>query len=238
MKIKVAFFMVINKLLWRLVGAVCLLTSAPFCFADDIEDGRVWLMMNATGKLPVEKLHWYAELQPRMRNEGSEFDQVIIRPAAYYMLTDHSSVWLGYAHVVTDPAGRDSFHEHRLWQQYLHNFSPIHTVAVQSRTRVEQRWIENSDDTGYKLRQMIRLTTPSSLHQQLTWVAYDEYFINLNATDYGARKGFDQNRAFIGGNWTVNPQTKLELGYLNQYVNNRRIDSQNHVLSLSLNLFF
>lgn len=208
------------------------------CVADTEEDGRFWLTVNATGQLPAERWHWYAELQPRWRHEGSALDQVIIRPAVYYALTEHSSLWAGYAHVVTHPAGRSAFEENRLWQQYLYNFEPIYDVKIQSRTRVEQRWLENSDDTGYKLRQLVRLTTPSSLHPKLTWVAYDEYFINLNSTDYGARKGFDQNRAFFGANWALSQHAKLELGYLNQYVNGRTANAENHVLSTTLNLFF
>jgi Protein of unknown function (DUF2490) len=206
--------------------------------ADTQEDGRFWLNINAVGKLPAEGWHWYAELQPRWRHEGSEFDQLLIRPAVYYALNDRSSVWLGYAHVNTHPAGRSSFEENRLWQQYLHNFEPIYDVKIQSRTRLEQRWLENSDDTGYKLRQLVRLTTHSSLHPKLTWVVYDEYFINLNTTDYGARKGFDQNRAFIGVNWALSQTARVEVGYLNQFVNGRNVNAENHVLSTTLNLNF
>lgn len=210
----------------------------PLSVADTQEDVRFWLNVNATGNLPAEGWHWYAELQPRWRQEGSALDQLLIRPAVYYALTERSSLWVGYAHVTTHPAGRANFEENRLWQQYLYNFEPIYDVKIQSRTRVEQRWLENSDDTGYKLRQLVRLTTPSSLHPKLTWVVYDEYFINLNTTDYGARKGFDQNRAFIGGNWALSQHAKFELGYLNQYVNGRTAHAENHVLSTTLNLSF
>lgn len=226
--------LMLNYLLSLWVMLLCL----PVAQADSIEDGRLWLMFNANGKLPMERLRWYAELQPRFREEASQFDQLLIRPAAYYALTDHSSLWLGYAFVETDPAGRESFSEHRLWQQYLHTFEPIYNITLQSRTRYEQRWLENSSDTGYRLRQMFRLTMPSGIHPKLTWVAWDEYFVHLNTTDFGARKGFDQNRAFVGGNWTFDNKHRLEIGYLNQYINSRRMDNQNHVLSATLNLNF
>ncbi|MDP3207012.1 MAG: DUF2490 domain-containing protein, partial [Methylotenera sp.] len=62
---------------------------------------------------------------------------------------------------------------------------------------------------------------------------------NLNDTDFGTQKGFDQNRAFIGGNWAFNPNAKLEIGYLNQYVNlHKNSDTENHVLSTTLMLTF
>lgn len=207
--------------------------------AETEEDGRFWFNVNATGAMPLENWRWYAELQPRWRQEGEHFDQVLVRPAVSYALSEQASVWLGYAYVVTHPAGKPAFEENRFWQQFLYNFSTIHSLNIQSRTRYEQRFIENSVDTGYKLRQMFRFTLPSGLSPQLQWVLYDEYFVNLNDTDFGTQKGFDQNRAFIGGNWAFNPNAKLEIGYLNQYVNlHKNSDTENHVLSTTLMLTF
>lgn len=221
----------------RILSVLFLILSTQ-AFADTEEDGRFWLNINAAGKLPAENWHWYAELQPRWRQEGSHLDQVLIRPAVFYALNENTSLWLGYAHVTTHPDGKKSFEENRVWQQVLHNFEPIGSVSIQSRTRLEQRFIQNSDETGHKIRQMIRLTMPSAISPKLRWVAYDEYFINLNDTDYGARRGFDQNRAFLGANWAFDSDFKLEIGYLNQYVNGRNIDSSNHVLSGTINLSF
>jgi len=220
-----------------LIMVIAGLISMPVSASPD-EDGRVWFTVNAIGPLPAQDWYWYAEIQPRWREEASEFDQIIIRPAVYYAVSKQSSIWAGYAHVVTDPSGRSSFDEHRIWQQFLHNFQPIGSVSIQSRTRLEQRFIENSDDTGHKVRQMLRLTMPSKLNPQLTWVAYDEYFHNLNQTDYGARRGFDQNRAFVGVNWAFKPSLRLEVGYLNQYINNKDTNNMNHVFSTMFNLFF
>jgi hypothetical protein len=232
--------MIKNKIMSLLgVFAVFCLASLPTYADETEEDGRFWFNVNATGAMPLENWRWYAELQPRWRQEGKHLDQVLVRPAVSYALSKQASVWLGYAYVVTHPASKPAFEENRLWQQFLYNFSPIHSLNIQSRTRYEQRFIENSVDTGYKLRQMFRFTLPSGLSPQLQWVLYDEYFINLNDTDYGAQKGFDQNRAFIGGNWALNPNAKLEIGYLNQYVNrHKNIDAENHVLSTTLMLTF
>lgn len=221
-----------------IISILVSLFATGFAHADAIEDGRIWLNINVIGALPAEHWHWYTELQPRWRNEGSEFEQVLIRPAVYYAITPQSSIWLGYAYVDTDPAGRDSFEEHRIWQQFLHRFDTIGSLNIQSRTRLEQRFLENSHDTGHKLRQLLRLTYPSPLSERLLLVAYDEYFVNLNDTDYGAKRGFDQNRAFIGVNWAFDTQHKLEIGYLNQYVNGRRVDAENHVFSTTLMINF
>lgn len=227
------------RFLFLIALTLVLLTGMPAHAEDTEEDGRHWFNINATGAMPLENWRWYAELQPRWRDEGKHFDQALLRPAVSYALSKQASVWLGYAYVLTDPAGKSSFEEHRFWQQLLYNFTPIYGTNIQSRTRYEQRLIEDSNDTGYKLRQLFRFTMPSSLSPQLQWVFYDEYFVNLNSTDYGAVRGFDQNRAFLGVNWALNPQTKLEVGYLNQYVNRPRVDDvENHVLSTTLMLNF
>ncbi len=65
---------------------------------------------------------------------------------------------------------------------------------------------------------------------------WDELFLPLNDTDWGARSGFGQNRAFGGLGVTLDPQRKvtLEFGYLNQYVNRRDTDLMNHIVSLAL----
>lgn len=231
-------FFMRNYGVWRPFLLGCLSLVHIQAIADVEEDGRFWLNVNAVGPLPAENWRWYAELQPRWRNEGSHFDQLLIRPAIFYALNEKTSVWIGYANVASHPAGKSSFEENRVWQQLLHHFDAVGSVAIQSRTRLEQRFIEHSEDTGHKLRQMLRLTLPSSLSPKLHWVAYDEYFINLNDTDYGARQGFDQNRAFLGMNWAFDTDLKFEIGYLNQYVNGTRTDLSNHVLSGTINLFF
>lgn len=222
----------------RLLLVVACAFFSTMTLASPIEDGRGWLNITAIGSLPADNWHWYAEMQPRWREELSEFDQLIIRPAVFYTISEQSSIWAGYARVVTHPAGQTNFDEDRVWQQFLYNFQPIGSVSLQSRSRLEQRFIENADDTGYRLRQMLRLTMPSKISAQLTWVAYDEYFLNLNNTDYGARKGFDQNRAFAGINWAFNANLKLEVGYLNQYINAKNTNAMNHVLSNTLIINF
>jgi len=230
--------MMYKKLIAAALMFAALSSSHISAYAETIEDGRVWLNLNMIGHLPVKNWRWYAELQPRFRDEGSHFDQVLIRPAVLYDFNKQTSAWLGYANVITDPAGRESFEEHRIWQQILHNFTPIGEIKIQSRTRLEQRFIENSHKTGHKIRQMLRVTAPSGISPRLLLVAYDEYFLNLNDTDYGAERGFDQNRAFVGVNWALDNQMKLEVGYLNQYINGQRADLMNHVLSGTLFVTF
>ncbi len=234
MYIKKAKMKVMNKFLLTSLLAL----AATSVHADTEEDGRFWLNINAKGSLPIEGLNWYAEVQPRWRDEGANFDQLIIRPALFYKLSPKSSVWLGYANVTSHPAGKKNTNEDRLWQQFSYSFDPIADIAITSRTRFEQRWLDTGDDVGYRLRQMIKLSKPILSVPNLSWVVSDEYYLNTNSTDWGARSGFDQNRLFLGGAYKINSHAKIEAGYLNQYVNGRTVDRMNHVLSTTLELTF
>jgi len=204
--------------------------------ADTIEDGRIWLNLTLQGDLPTAGWRWYAELQPRWREEGRDLDTVLVRPAVYYKLSEQDSVWFGYGYIPTYPASGGMRYENRLWQQYLHTFSPWHGITLSSRTRLEERRMEDGDDTGYRLRQMVRATYP--LTPQWGFVAWDEYFVNTDDTDWGARGGFDQNRAFAGVSYAFSGQSRLEAGYLNQYVRLNGDDRMNHVLSAAWSINF
>jgi hypothetical protein len=206
--------------------------------AQTIEDGRIWLGVNLQGKFADTGLNWYAELQPRWRQEGDKLDQLIIRPALFYKLDAKSSVWFGYEKVVNHPVNKSTFDEHRLWQQYSYAFDPINAVTIQSRTRLEERRLEDGKETGIRLRQMLKASMPLEVNPKLSLIASDELFINFNDTDWGVRSGFDQNRLFAGMGYAFNPHVKLEAGYLNQYVNSSPIDKMNHVLSSTLSFTF
>lgn len=222
---------------FKLILSLSFVFIATLVHAETEEDGAFWFNINAQGKLPMDGFNWYAEYQPRWRQEGKYLDASILRPAIFYDINQNTSLWLGYANIRFHPSGRASREENRLWQQFLYKFQPFSDISLLSRTRLEQRHFENASDTGHRLRQLFRVTIPieSSAYSLVLW---DEYFIHLNDTDWAAVRGFDQNRAFLGVNAKLNKQASLEIGYLNQYVNARSVDKENHVFSTTLNLSF
>ena len=143
---------------------------------------------------------------------------------------------VGYAYVRTDPETGRTTEEHRIWQQL--QFAALRTKAgaplVISRTRLEQRMIEGRDDTGWRLRQFVRLQVPIARKGAVQAVAFTEGFFNLNSTQWGARDGVDQWRTFVGVGLPVAKRMRLEPGYLNQRVFRRGEDRTNHVLSATL----
>lgn len=206
--------------------------------ADTEQDGRYWFSVYAQGKLPAEQFYWSMDMQPRWRNEGQHFDQLILRPAVFYKVDQKSSVWLGYDTVVSHPDGQSAQRESRLWEQFQYQFDAVADLTFTSRTRLEQRRREDFQDIGHRWRQMVRMTTPVPGHPQWSWVASNELFIQLNQTAWGARRGIDQNRFFIGAQWRFSDVSNLESGYLHQYVNTRTVDRENHVWMTTLRFNF
>lgn len=224
----------------RTLLKVVLLSTVPClpAIADTEDDGRIWLNLNAQAQLPIENLNAYFEFQPRWREDGEEFDQRLIRPALFYKLTPQASVWLGYANVLTHRLTTGTTDEDRLWQQFQYNHKLTNGITLQSRTRLEQRWLSNGDDVGHRVRQLFRVTRPFASLPDLSLVGWDEVFVNFNETDWGAQSGFDQNRAFIGLGYAFTPRLRVEAGYLNQYVETPTIDRLNHVFATTVGLTF
>lgn len=218
----------------RIITAILVLFQLPAYAGDAIEDGRFWFAYNLDYKINDS---WKAtiQLQPRWRNEGDNFDQMIYKPAIYYKLSPHASVGGGYEYLLTHPAGRANTHEQRLWEDFIYRFDLPSDVKLTARTRLDQRRLEGKSDTAHRIREMLKLSVPVSAIEGLSLVFSDEYFLNVNNTDWGVVRGFDQNRIFAGVGYKFSEHTNVEFGYLNQYVNKRPIDLENHVLSFTLN---
>ncbi|MFT3965414.1 MAG: DUF2490 domain-containing protein [Sphingobium sp.] len=208
------------------------LIAAP-ASARDTHDGQLWVNLTALGSVRGN-LIYHAEIQPRIGDGASRLDQLLLRPAIGVKLSNSLSVYQGYARVRTPVTDGADTTEDRSFQQVSWKLSP----HFSSRTRLEQRWLSTGGDTGWRLREMLRLAFPLSRGGGRGGVAalgYVEGFFALNDTDWGARRGFDRVRSFIGAEVPVGGKSTFELGYMNQTVNQaRRGDTMDHIASISL----
>lgn len=201
--------------------AIVMFVLAPRAHAQN-EDFGIWLGGFANGKLPaainnsVGSWRLWLDVQLRFGDDASKFSQGIIRPGLGYSLSRAWTVWLGYAWIQTDPpyAGSTTY-EKRLWEQasWARAFG---TTRLSSRTRLEQRFLNSGSETGLRLREMAKVVQP--LGSIWSAVLYDEYFYNLNSTNYGATAGSDRNRLFIGPGIAASKSVTVEIGYLHQYI--------------------
>jgi hypothetical protein len=232
----------------RLAAPALLLLAAAVpmrcATAQTRDDGGLWFAVLAQGRFAPEgsdfgRLRWWLDLHERQRDEGRDLDTTIVRPGVGYALGERVTAFAGYAWVIAEPRGRDEFGEHRIWEQLTWNL-PVDGFTLQSRTRLEQRFLEGDGETGHRLRQFVKATLPLTHDRAVYASVWDEVFVDLDDTSWGQRTGLRQNRAFVGLGFVFGrgPDVALEVGYLQQWIDRRPEDRLNHILSINLLLTF
>lgn len=179
----------------------------------------------------------YASLwvEPRIGGNMTEFDTLIVRPALGVRFNDHVKAATGYDWVsYYRPDGFEN--EHRVWEQ-VELSGHLKRLEVESRHRLEERFLPHTSDVGVRYRSRVRAVLPVGKTRRWYLAAMNELFLNLN--DAGpVESGFDRDRIFVGLGKRLNPHTRLEGGYQLEMVNNDyRFGGQdrvNHILMLSL----
>lgn len=214
--------------------ALVLVAASPAA-AETREDEQVWVNLTAMGAIAGDVVY-FAEIQPRMGDGVSRLDQLLLRGAVGLKLSPSVTVYQGYAHVVVPTEGGKDVNEERSFQQLNWAMGKPWGGELTSRTRLEQRWRSDGGDTGWRLREMLRYEKPLKPGTNtVNALVYAEGFLALNDTDWGARGGFDQLRSFVGVELGVKDATTVELGYLNQVIDQTRGRTRvNHAASVSL----
>ncbi|PDH67715.1 MAG: hypothetical protein CNE89_05810 [Sphingomonadaceae bacterium MED-G03] len=210
------------------------LSAAP-THAATSEDEQFWLNLTSMGSIKGD-LVYFAEIQPRMGDGVSRIDQALFRGALGWKLSPSVTLYQGFAHVVVPVDGGQDVNEERGFQQLNWTMGKPWGGELSSRTRLEQRWRSDGEDMGWRLREMLRYEKPLRAGSDaLNALVYAEGFVALNDTDWGARGGFDQLRSFVGAELGLPGASTLEVGYLNQLINQRGGDTRvNHVAAVTL----
>jgi hypothetical protein len=206
--------------------AVLLLAGSP----ARASDFQVWNAAATTFTPTKERptiTGWF-DLHAR---RGADSTVLIVRPAIGVTPTRWLVLHQGYAWVPAFSAD-STVNEHRSWQQMIFKGTTPTGFALQSRTRFEQRF-RAQGNVGFRIRQFARLGWQPNPDSPLGVVVWDELFVQLNDTDWGASSGFDQNRIFAGGFFRTSAHTRLEAGYLRADLD-RGGPQQQHVLSVTL----
>jgi uncharacterized protein DUF2490 len=100
---------------------------------------------------------------------------------------------------------------------------------------MEQRFVSTGSETGWRLRQLIKVTRRVASGTIWSAVVSDEYFLNLNSADFGPTAGPDRNRFFVGPSVSLRKTVFVEIGYLNQYTfRSNGPDRNDHLLATNL----
>jgi len=208
---------------------VLTVVGGTVAWAAPIHDGQLWVPLYNRVTFSEKWRGWF-EVNPRFGDNISQIEQLWIRPGLGYQATASVSIWQGYAWGTTyQPQFRD---EHRSYQE-IDYLGRLANVQVFSRTRLEQRFIQDAGGVAIRARELVRADIPFGEERIWGWVIYDEMFINLNTVRRGPEAGFDQNRFFIGVHRKVNARFSVDFGYQNQTINtsgSNLADRMNHIL--------
>jgi hypothetical protein len=223
-------------------AAFAYLLSVTTCFAATlnapsvVHDYGSWLPI--TAKIPLYR-HWFiwTELMPMFqRSHHPALSEMQIRPSLGYQFNPRWSLlgglfWSPHFDKKVD-------NERMLWQQLSYS-RKFDRVTIQNRFRPEEVWRNSYQGCEVRLRNQLRVTYDLG-RSSYYLAASDEPFYNLNDRPHGPVTGFAENRLFVGVGKRLNRFTRVEIGYMNQYKNNRTggPDKSNHVLLASLNFDF
>ena len=231
------------RLLTALLGTltVLLIPRAAPAQADSgsmRHDVGSWMTITAGGPLGATetRLSWSGMGQVRAVENSGGYHIGVVSGSLGYKVSPQTSVGLAGFIYHIDPSNVDDFYERRLSQQlvWTRSGSP---VTLTLRGRVEQRFFTTGDDVGLRVRALLRLRAPLSDDTRFGVEGYQESFISLRDTDWGATSGYRQNRVYVGAWWWLNSteSVKLSAGYLNQTgFRSQARDLMNHLLAVQL----
>jgi hypothetical protein len=191
----------------------------------------LWMPVTNSTKLN-DKFALHTEYQWRRNNLGITWQQSLLRMGLTYNRSKTVSYQAGYGWILTYPYGdypiaaNGTFTEHRIYQQAQFKTAlNDQGVMLINRLRLEQRWLAANNADGsinhwnyvHRVRLNQRYNFPfKAFKKDCYFTLMDEIFIGFG--ENVAQNVFDQNRLFGLLGWNVSPKVQLELGAINQIV--------------------
>jgi hypothetical protein len=201
------------------------------------EDEQIWTTASATVKL-ADKWRLSQEIVTRFSNARSGLYEVESNTLLGYKLNKVVTLWAGYTHDPQYSNERFSVMEHRAREQVtFDNFTKLGPGKLSARVRLEQRWRDGKDGTGWRARPYVKWSLP--VNKKMSLNLSNETFVNVNTTSFQARTGIDRMRNLVSVSGPLLKGINGEAGYMNQhgFVRNGPDSSDNigyFAISLSL----
>ncbi|MBW4888848.1 DUF2490 domain-containing protein [Mucilaginibacter sp. HMF5004] len=246
--------MLLKKNIWGLCGVMILLFIAVSpghaqSTRINTDNLHTWIVYNGQ-HLITDKFGLHAEIQVRRNNGLSNWQQLLLRPGLFYKVNKNVLATAGYCFVETYPYGdipsaKTAFPEHRIWEQ-VQLTQQTGSVDITNRFRLEQRFIGDASAGTFtnvryenRARYMFKANIPLGKASPFYLPVYDEIFIAFGKNvKYNT---FDQNRLGLGLGYNVGKKTKLEVGYMYQYVQQRNLTAafsqvveNNHTIAINV----
>jgi hypothetical protein len=205
--------------------------------AQATDDGQLWTNANATVKLS-DRWRLSEEMTVRFSDNRNGLYELESNTLLGYRFNKVVTFWAGYTHNPQYSAGHFTRMEHRAREQItFDSFAKLGSGKLSGRLRLEQRWREGLDGTGWRLRPYLKYSVP--LQGKVNLNLSSEPFINFNTTSFQTKKGLDRVRNLVTVSIPVSKEVTGEVGYMNQHLFlSGQPDESDHVayFGLSMNL--
>lgn len=202
----------------------------------------VWLAYTGQFKFS-NRIGIHLEAQNRNYGLFETNIQNLYRAGLNFYVAPQTTVTVGYALVDTyDWDFKTYLKEDRVWEQLQFYHAAItDNSTMLHRFRLEQRWVESlalneivyQNRLRYMNRMLIHLAELKN-EKSIYGVVQNELFIPLGENKI-TTNFLDQNRFTVGVGLNFNNKTRIELGYLNQFLNPFSDNEiMNHNLSFAL----
>ena len=182
------------------------------------EVGSWWMYFSAIKF--HEKWSFWNEAQYRSHDHGENIEQLLLRVAPMYHLSQSSTIAFGYAYIADYSFETDinepNAEEGRIFEQYILKHK-IPRLGFEHRFRLEQRWKNGHYLNRFRYRLFLTIPIGKKEMEPDTWFAavYDEVF--LHTVPMGEKDTYlDRNRLYIAGGYQFNQATNVQMGMMNQ----------------------
>jgi len=180
------------------------------------KDSQLWTTESATLALSD---HWrlQEELTERFSDNKNGLYEIESNTLLGYRMNKVVTLWAGYTHDPQYSAGDFTRMEHRAREQVtFDNFANLGPGKLSARIRIEQRWREGLEGTGWRLRPYLKYSLPIS--GKLALNLSSEPFIDLNTTSFQSKRGLDRVRNLVTISAPLSKSLSAEAGYMNQHL--------------------
>ena len=222
-----------------LISAAALAAALHPASAQARSDFQQWAGVAVSVKAS-DRIRVSGESIFRFSNDRDELYEIENNVLLGYKLNDKVTAWAGYVHNPQYNDGDFTAMERRAREQLtFDNIAQLGNASLSARMRLEQRWRDGTDGTGWRMRPYVKVAVPLGGKTAPTLNLTSETFLNLNTTSFQSQDGLDRMRTAAALSFPVSKTLKLEAGYLNQhrFVRNGP-DNDDHALTGTISLSF
>jgi hypothetical protein len=178
-------------------------------------DEQVWGNASISVKL-ADRWRLSQEFTTRFSDNRNGLYEVESNTLLGYRLNKMVTVWAGYTHDPQYAGGDFTVMEHRAREQVTFDgIAKLGKGKLSARARLEQRWRDHVDGTGWRLRPYLKYSLPIAGKTALN--ISTEPFFNLNSTTFQKQTGLDRVRNLVTVSTPLTKSLSGEVGYMNQH---------------------